>query len=97
MNTLNVKRQMWEMSGIDPTAVTVDENGDTYGFYTDINGVRLKDESGQDLYGLAVSGRPLAGLRSTSLQPRRPMAIYCLVSFLKTSLRQLQGSERIPT
>ena len=54
MNTLNAKRQMWEMSGIDPTAVTVDENGDTYGFYTDINGVRLKDESGQDLYGLAV-------------------------------------------
>ena len=54
MNTLNAKRQMWEMSGIDPTAVTVDENGDTYGFYTDINGVRLKDESGKDLYGLAV-------------------------------------------
>ena len=53
-NTLNAKRQMWEMSGIDPTAVNVDENGDTYGFYTDINGTRLKDEGGQDLYGLAV-------------------------------------------
>ena len=96
MNTLNAKRQMWEMSGIDPTAVTVDENGDTYGFYTDINGVRLKDESGQDLYGLVVQA-PSRGSQSTSLQPRRLMAIYCLVSFLRTSPLQPQGSGRIPT
>lgn len=54
INTFNAKRQMWEQSGIDPTDITVDANGDTYGFYTDINGVRLKDENGRDLYGLAV-------------------------------------------
>ena len=53
MNTLNMKRQMWEMSGIDPTSIKVDENGDTYAYYTDINGQRLKDADGQDMYGLA--------------------------------------------
>ena len=53
MNTLNAKRQMWEMSGIDPESLTVDENGDTYAYYTDINGQRLKDANGQDMYGLA--------------------------------------------
>ena len=53
-NTLNAKRQMWEMSGIDPESLTVDENGDTYAYYTDINGQRLKDANGQDMYGLAA-------------------------------------------
>ena len=53
MNSLNYKRQMWEMSGIDPTSIKVDESGDTYAYYTDINGQRLKDANGQDMYGLA--------------------------------------------
>ena len=54
INTLNAKRQMWEMSGIDVESIKVDPaTGDTYAFYTDINGNRLKDQSGQDMYGLA--------------------------------------------
>ena len=53
MNSLNMKRQMWEMSGIDPESFRVDTNGDAYGFYTDINGNRLKDAQGNDLFGLA--------------------------------------------
>ena len=61
MNTLNAKRQMWEMSGIDPESIQVDPNtGDTYAFYTDINGNRMKDESGQDMFGLA-SAAPSRG------------------------------------
>ena len=54
INTLNAKRQMWEMSGIDVESIQVDPaTGDTYAFYTDINGNRMKDQSGQDMYGLA--------------------------------------------
>ena len=53
INSLNYKRQMWEMSGIDPSSIKVDENGDTYAYYTDINGNRLKDANGQDMFGLA--------------------------------------------
>ena len=54
LNTFNQKRMMWEMSGIDPTSVRVDPTtGDTYAYYTDINGNRLKGADGKDMFGLA--------------------------------------------
>lgn len=60
VETFNNKRMQWEMSGIDPTSLKVDERGDTYAYYTDINGQRMKDENGQDMYGLA-SAAPSRG------------------------------------
>ena len=54
LNTFNQKRMMWEMSGIDPTSVRVDPTtGETYAYYTDINGNRLKGADGKDMFGLA--------------------------------------------
>lgn len=51
METFSKKRNMWEMSGIDISSLKVDANGDSYAFYTDINGNRLKGPDGKDLYG----------------------------------------------
>ncbi len=53
MDTFNQKAMMWEMSGIDPESIRIDANGDTYAYYTDINGNRLKGQDGKDLFGLA--------------------------------------------
>jgi len=55
INTFNQKRTMWEMSGIDPTSLRVDANGDTYGYYTDISGNRIKGQDGNPVYGLAAA------------------------------------------
>lgn len=55
INTFNQKRSMWEMSGIDPTSLRVDANGDTYGYYTDIGGNRIKGQDGNPVYGLAAA------------------------------------------
>tara|TARA_X000001036_G_scaffold28804_1_gene23803 strand:+ start:17645 stop:19468 length:1824 start_codon:yes stop_codon:yes gene_type:complete len=64
MNTLDLKNQMWNMSGVESGSINYDSvTGDAYGFYTDINGNRLKDESGSDRYGL-VSQAPSLGSKS---------------------------------
>jgi len=83
MNTLNAKRQMWEMSGIDPESMQIDPNtGDTYAFYTDINGNRMKDESGQDMFGLA-SDAPSRGSQEYFSPTASPYANMMPGSFSK--------------
>jgi len=64
MSTLNYKTNMWNMSGVDVDSIEYDPaTGDSYAFYTDINGERLKDEGGNDVYGL-VSQSPTIGSKS---------------------------------
>lgn len=60
MDTFNQKQMMWETSGVEVNSIKVDPNGDSYAYYTDINGNRLKNQDGTDMYGL-VSASPTRG------------------------------------
>jgi len=52
VNSLNYKNSQWNSSGIDPNSLEIDPaTGDAFGYYVDINGTRLKDESGADQFG----------------------------------------------
>lgn len=52
VNSLNYKNSQWNNSGIDPNSLEIDPaTGDAFGYYVDINGTRLKDESGADQFG----------------------------------------------
>ena len=59
-DTFNQKQMMWETSGVEVDSIKVDPNGDSYAYYTDINGNRLKNQDGTDMYGL-VSASPTRG------------------------------------
>jgi len=61
INSLNYKNSQWNNSGIDPESLEIDPaTGDAYGYYVDINGMRLKDENGMDQFG-PVQGSPTRG------------------------------------
>jgi len=61
INSLNYKNSQWDNSGIDPESLEIDPaTGDAYGFYVDINGMRLKDDNGVDQFG-PVQGSPTRG------------------------------------
>ena len=59
--SLDYKNMQWNNSGIEPGSMEVDPaTGDAYGYYVDINGTRLQDESGADQFG-PVQGSPTRG------------------------------------
>ena len=50
MDSLEVKNNQWSSSGVEAGSIEVDPaTGDSYGYYTDINGKRLQGEDGNDL------------------------------------------------
>ena len=58
--SLDYKVAQWNTSGVDPNSIEFDANGDAYGYYTDINGMRMQDENGADMFGL-VAEAPTRG------------------------------------
>ena len=97
MDTFNQKAMMWEMSGIDPDSIRIDANGDTYAYYTDINGNRLKGQDGKDLFGLASMPLPV-GLKSSSSYGstvRQPLAWKVLqgVRFSRHQTQERRGHQ----
>jgi hypothetical protein len=59
--SLDYKVAQWNTSGVDPESIEFDPaTGDAYGYYTDINGMRMQDDNGADMFGL-VSEAPTRG------------------------------------
>ena len=58
--SLDYKVSQWNTSGVDPNSIEFDANGDAYGYYTDINGMRMQGEDGADMFGL-VAEAPTRG------------------------------------
>ena len=59
--SLDYKVSQWNTSGVDPESIEFDPaTGDAYGYYTDINGMRMQGEDGADMFGL-VAEAPTRG------------------------------------
>ena len=101
VNSLNYKNSQWNNSGIDPNSLEIDPaTGDAYGYYVDINGTRLKDESGADQFG-PVQLSPTRGSKeyfSPTVTPYDNLfpATYCK-PFASTATRIKKNDEHYPT
>ena len=95
MTTLGAKNEMWNASGVEAESIEYNPNtGDAYGYYTDINGKRIKGDDDEDLYGL-ISEAPTLGSKSyfsPTAQPYENLLPGAFSKNFSSSLGRIDGT-----